>query len=321
MQPINIKKSQTLGPNEKADSVSNSTRRHILACNEYVGRLTTFSKYLLWRYSAGSASVNSYLIMGKLSGNALHWTYLFFLYWKNTAVAQQVDINATRNFTRYNAYFAAPESFQQLGKSDPSAAGDIAMAVIRQYIMSLNAILLACPRPTGSLAVYKVASKYPGLPTPMDKLPMDVAQMPFNSTTIDANFNFVLFVPKDEFGRPIGDNSVLFKLTIPPGSLGCLYVPSYVHAYSFEQEIILPTNCAFRVTQMSSNSMIPYVDPKTVRMDNVQPEIKNTNMGPVHDPNRYFPCGQYGCVKQMLYGVTIYTASYVSPTSISALPQ
>lgn len=314
MQPSIVRAGRSLGPTEKADSVSNAMRRHIFQCEKYVASLTTFSAYILWRYSAGSASVNSYLIMGKLSGNAMHWTYLFFLYWKNTAIAQQVDINATRNFTRYNAYFESPETYQQLSRNNPSAAGDIAMAVIRQYIMSLNAILLACPRPTGYLAVYKVASKYPGLPSPMDKLPMDVPQMPFNSTTIDSGFNFVLFVPKDELGRPIGDNSVLFKLTIPPGSIGCLYVPSYVHAYGFEQEIILPTNCAFRVTQMSRNSVIPYVDPKTVRMDNVQPDVKNTNMGPVHDPNRYFPCGQYGCVKQMLYDVTIYTASYVSPS-------
>ena len=294
------------GVKDKANPITNNTRKHILECEKYVANLSMMDKYLLWRYTAGSASINTFLIMGTISANGSYWCYLFFKYWKNTSEAQKFPIGQSGAFSQWLEYFKDPESF----KLRPSA--QVTKSVITTYINELNRVLRNAPKPTGPIMVTKVASKYPGLPAHNAELPVNVKQLPFNSTTIDDGFNFALFVPKDDMGRPLGNNSVMFKLVIPAGATGALYIPDYVHAYSFEKEILLMNDVSFTITAQYLNATIPYVDPSTVAMDKFQPKMSDINMGEVYDVNTYFPCGNRPCMKQILSNVTIYRAKLAS---------
>jgi len=91
-----------LGPQSSKDYIiSDSLRIHMQNCEAYVSsKLSSFDRYLIWRYTIGSASVNSFLITGKLSDNTVYWTYLFFQYWDNT-VKKLSDLKK-QNFYDYN---------------------------------------------------------------------------------------------------------------------------------------------------------------------------------------------------------------------------
>ena len=92
----------------------------------------------------------------------------------------------------------------------------------------------------GDINVYKVSSEYPDLPPPkLTSNPKQVLQKPFNSATIDPNFNFSPFLMDDS-------DCCLFAITIPAGA-HVLYVPGVYHAYPFEQEILLPPNVTFDI--------------------------------------------------------------------------
>ncbi len=249
----------------------------------YVNHLSLFDRYILFRYTYGSASVNTKLIMNKVSDNAPYWTYLFFQVWHNTTDRPQ---NVSTEFTPYVNFFNEPQTFNLLSKPTKM---EISGKIIDLYISKLQKIIMNGPVVEGEgINVYKVASKYPGIPNDVSELPARVVQLPFNSTTINKDFNFYIFT------NPL-DNCCFFQIYIPRGQ-HCLFIPSEIHAYPFEAEVILPTGCIFNI-QNIKNGTLKFVDPKESNMVIVQ-DRANVVMGPVFQIDTYRPCGDKSCTIQ-----------------------
>jgi len=289
------------GPNiSEKYSYNKALIKFIDDCTKYVSKLPDFSKYCVWRYTIGSASINTLLIFNKVSDNSPYWTYLFFRYWNNTYFKSGSVV--PQPFTKWKDYFTNPDSFNKLPKDKQIK---IAGGIINEYIKLLQQIILKAPKTSDSFKVYKVSSKYPALPdATIDKneLPIGVLQQPFNSVTITPNFNFAPFI------SPIAD-CCLFNIEIPKGS-SCLYVSPDYHAYPFEHEIILPFNCIFVVNDIK-REILNYINKDIVNIEAVQ-DINKIRMGPVYTVNQYFPCGNGQCVIWQKPFVTYY-CNYSNP--------
>lgn len=285
------------GPNPTEKYTNNSAlNKFIDSSIKYVSSLNPFYKYCLWRYTIGSASINSRLIFGKMSDNSPYWTFLFFLYYHNT---NPTVGNLPRMFLPFYEYFRNPISYNALALDKQM---EIAQGVIIAYTASLQAILLEAPKTTGSFRVFKVSSYYPQLPKEGDPLPVSVLQLPFNSVTVSPYFNFAPFI------SPTVD-CCLFDIEIPAGS-SCVYVPSDFHAYNFEHEIILPHHCIFNI-QNISRTILNYIDPANVNIVMLQPKDK-IQLGNVYAINEYTPCKVGSCLIQQR-PFTLYSAVYVNP--------
>lgn len=265
--------------------------------SKYVANLSDFDKYCLWRYTIGSASVNSQLIFGRASDNSPYWTYLFFLYYNNTFKGTHALIPGT--FNPWKKYFDKPGLFNKLGAESQL---NIAGRVIEEYIRRLQKIILEGPKTPGVFHVTKVASKYPALPDSINELPSSVLQLPFNSTTVNPYFNYAPFISPSA-------TCCLFDIEVPAGS-SCLYIPTDLHAYNFEHEIILPHSCFFDISDIRNES-INYIDPASVNITQVQDKSKII-MGNVYTINEYYPCKVGRCFSQVKTFTTYY-AKYRNP--------
>lgn len=265
-----------LGPSSEPLRLDPSLLDFIMKCTSYVGRLSLFDQYCIWRYTIGSASINTFLITTNVSPNAPFWTSLFFRYWHNSTKNPISGI--PYDFRKFLAYFNNPALFNALSKSDQSI---VSAQIIFAYIHRMVGIVRKAPRVAGQgFHVYKVASKYPGLPDNITNLPADVVQLPFNSTTINPHFNFEIFT------NP-GSNCCLFDIFVPPGSM-CLWVPEYLHAYPFEKEIILPPGSVFGITSIT-NGIMNYIEKNKQNIQVIQ-DPKNIRIGNVYDISTYEPC-------------------------------
>ena len=268
---------QSYGPNLN-ETYKSSTEliKFMDSCTKYVGNLNPIYKFYIWRYTIGSASVNTFLITGKLSNNAVQWAYLTFLYYSNT-------FSKIKGLERVGFY--DPIIF----KSFPKAKQEyIAKELITKYIKIMEKIIKDAPKPTGSFHVFKVASPYPGLPTNVNELPASVLQLPFNSTTVTPYFNFAPFLAPTA-------HCCLFDIEIPKGT-SCLFIPQEYHAYPFEMEIILPFGCIFNISKIRT-STLNYVDPTSVNIVQVQEQGK-IRQGAVYNLNEYAPCKSGRCIIQ-----------------------
>ena len=272
---------QRYGPQKTQNyNYNDSLLKFMQSCDEYVARLAIFNKFIIWRYTIGSASVNYVLIFNKIGDNAPRWTYLFFKYHNNTFGGKQID----QDFKDFKWYFINPEAFNNLSLNEQIR---ISSTIINKYIKRLQNIILGAPKTTGKFHVFKVAPSYPGLPSRGSSLPVDVLQLPFNSTTINPYFNFAPFIASNADGN-------LFDITIPSGSV-CLFIPQDYHAYNFELEIILPFGSKFHITNIRQSNF-DYVDPKSVNTVTVQ-NVNKIIVGPVYEINEYVPCTN-GCIIQ-----------------------
>jgi len=297
-----------LGPQSSENHIiSESLKIHMQNCELYVtSRLSQFDKYIVWRYTIGSASVNNYLITRMISDNAVYWVYLFFHYWDNT-IKKLSDVQES-NFYDYDLpddfgvffdYFKDPVSYMYLNNREV-----IAEQVIQLYILNLQRIILNSPKVLGDgFDLYKVASKYPGLPEPNDNFSRtQITQLPFNSTTFSKEFNFAPFI------SPVVD-SILFVIHIPKNS-NVLYIPELYHAYPFEHEFILPKDCIFDIYNYY-NGKLNYIDPSTININLLQPN-DNISMGSVYEINESLPCGNNQC--QILQrNFNILECNYINP--------
>jgi len=253
-------------------------------CEDYVAKLTLFKKYCIWRYTIGSASVNTYLITNTMSSNAIYWAYLFFKYWSNTAKYPVKNIPS--KYKGFLPYFVNPDAFNRLGQDQQEG---VAGLLIKTYAITLQQIILAAPKvKLDGFHVYKISSRYPGLPESVTELPAAVEQFPFNSTTVTQYFNFAIFAKAES-------TCCLFDIYVPPGSV-CLSVPSFYHAYPWEREVILPIGSIFEVRQIV-NGMMNYIEPTTLNSQMIQPK-GDISMGNVFLINEYSPCKGGQCVVQ-----------------------
>lgn len=223
------------------------------------------------------------MVMGKITKpeNALHWCYLFFLYWENTLKLTEGDrgkVSLPDGWRKYESYFKNPNALKELPQEKALPKAE---AILRLYADSLQAVILGCPPVKKGFHVYKVAGNYPGLPTSEKDVPKLVPQLPFNSTTVTPHFNFALFTPPDASGN-------LFHLHLPRGSRA-IYIPSEYHAYPFEQEIILPRGSVFKIYG-SYQATLNLIDPESVVIVKIQEPVEKVAMGPVNEMRPYEPC-------------------------------
>ena len=297
-----------LGPQSSKDHViSESLRVHMQNCEAYVSsKLSYFDRYIVWRYTIGSASINNFLITGRLSDNTIYWVYLFFEYWNNT-VKKLSDLNGS-NFYDYDLpddfglffdYFKDPK-FYLLSINKEI----IAKQIVELYIFNFQRIILNSPEVLGEgFDLYKVSSKYPGLPETNDNFRnVYIKQLPFNSTTFSKEFNFAPFI------SPTMD-SILFVIHIPKNSR-ILYVPDLYHAYTFEHEFILPKDCSFDIYSYKVGKL-NYIDPTTVNINLLQPK-NNISMGSVYEINESLPCGNDIC-QILTKNFNILECNYINP--------
>lgn len=270
-----------LGPTSRTRPYNGSLLRFINDCQRYTSDLPLFKKYVLWRYTIGSASINKRLIFQSGTPNDPYWVYLFFLYFRNT-VRDQYDTEVKPSmlppdFRKLVELFVHPEKYANMHIDQKV---EIANVVIPLYIRELQDILKGSPMVTGTgFVVYKVSGNYPGLPDPTHFEPTLVPQIPFNSCTISSDFNFSPFI------APTG-TSYLYQIFIPGGTKGPLFIDSDLHAYSsFEHEILLPAGCVFDI-QSVVNVTLDYIDPQTVSIKNIQ-DKSNISMGNVFDLSEY----------------------------------
>lgn len=275
-----------LGPQSHTypDTFPKPLLQFIQNCTTYIGNLAPFKQYIIWRYTIGSASINTRLIFGKLSDNSKYWCYLFFKYANNTFGNDTSYL--TKYFKKYSMYFSDPESFNKLATEKQIED------ILNLYTGELYGIIVSGPRPKKAIQVFKVASKYPGLPDPLDFQEASVPQVPFNSTTIDPHFNFALFVSKET----LGDGKIgccLFDIVIPKG-VPCLYIPKEYHAYPWENEVLLPPNSIFNI-KSAMLSTLNYVFPDDINIVKVQ-NPQDIVMGPVYEVDTYKPCKYQSCM-------------------------
>lgn len=312
-----------LGPQSSKDHIiSESLRVHMQKCESYVSsELSPFDKYIVWRYTIGSASINNFLITGKLPENGIYWTYLFFKYWDNTVKKLSdlkgndfYDYDLPSDFGLFFDYFKSPEYYLSLIDKE-----GIAVQILNLYISNLTRIILNSPEVLGQgFDLYKVASKYPGLPETNDfnrsfevldslrksiySKNFQIKQLPFNSTTFSREFNFAPFI------SPITE-SILFVIHVPKNSR-ILYVPELYHAYTFEHEFILPKDCTFNIYNYRIGRL-NYIDPSTVNINLLQ-QKNNVSMGSVYELNESLPCGTNAC-QILTRNFNILECNYISP--------
>jgi len=297
-----------LGPQSSKDHlISESLRIHMQNCESYVSsKLSHFDKYIVWRYTIGSSSINTFLITGNLSDNTVYWTYLFFQYWDNT-VKKFSDLNNSDfydydlpdDFGIFFPYFKDPKSYLiSINKEN------ISKQIIELYISNLQRIILGSPEVLGDgFDLYKVSSIYPELPETNQNFKMSsIKQLPFNSTTFSKEFNFAPFISPN-------NNSILFVIHIPKNSK-VLYVPDLYHAYTFEHEFILPKDCLFEIYDYDV-AQLNYIDPKTININLLQ-EKNNISMGSVYGLNESLPCYNNIC-KIETKNFNILECNYINP--------
>jgi hypothetical protein len=297
-----------LGPQSSTDHIiSESLRIHMQNCESYVSsKLSSFDKYIVWRYTVGSASVNNFLITGKISDNSIFWTYLFFQYWGNTVKklsdlteSNFYDYDLPNDFGLFFDYFKNPDYYLE-------SNFNITEQILKLYILNLQRIILNSPEVLGEgFDLYKISTKYPGLPEINDLQNFrrtQIKQSPFNSTTFSKELNFAPFI------SPTIDG-VLFVIHVPKNSR-VLYIPDLYHAYTFEHEFILPKDCTFDIYDYNIGKL-NYIDPSTVNINLLQPK-NNISMGSVYELNETLPCGNKKC-QILTKTFNILECNYIPP--------
>ena len=252
----------------------------ILETNRYIAELSIWKQYLIWRYTIGSGSVNKELIGIADQESKVIWTYQFFKYYNQKVYG--ID-KVERPFQKYKGFFLNAKKYLALRDTDKIK---IASEVIGDYIRKLQEIILKAPVTQGSITVYKVSSEYPELPSKNNFIPKEVFQKPFNSTSINPQFNFNTFIMEDA-------DCCFFVINIPKGS-HVLYIPPIYHAYPFENEVLLPFGSTFNIyghiiepfNYISNNDIRilkvqnePYVIAEVYELDpRLQPNIKTKEM-------------------------------------------
>lgn len=233
---------------------------------KYISELSLFEQYIIWRYTLGSGSVNKELIGIPNETNKVFWTYLFF---KNYNYSLN---NLDYPYNNYTHYFHYPEDFL---KENERTKLNISNIIINMFIGSLQTIIKNSPIVKEEFIVYKVSTYYPDLPKLEDFNEKYVKQLPFNSTTYNPEFDFSYFIGDK-------DPCCFFKIIVTKG-LHVLYVPKEYHAYSFEDEIILPYGITFSIYDHGIVKL-NYVPKDKLKLDVIQ--RNPLYIGPVYENNK-----------------------------------
>lgn len=227
---------------------------------EYVSSLPLWKRFIVWRYTIGSATLTRYLV-GLDTPNAVGWAYELFALWNYS------NKRIGPKFKRFERFFAYPDSLI----TDPDR-DEIAKKVVELYVAELQSIILHAPQTTGTIKVYKVVTRYPDLPPAGKFKRMQLVNKPFGSTTVS---------PNDDLGAFVSDvdDSVFMVITIPKGAR-VLYVPFEYHAYTWEHEIILPHGATFSL-QSTEEIRLDYIKKGDLPIVSVQEAP--VSMGPLYE--------------------------------------
>ncbi len=246
--------------------------------NNYISKLNYWKRYLIWRYTLGSASINKYLlniVSEQILDQRVYWSYIFFNLYD---LKYSKDIPAS--YKKFFPYFNNPKLILK-----DSNRYEIAEELIKKYIVDFTKVINKAPKNKDEIIVYKAATPYPEIKQKISKEKYDIVQKPFNSTTYNPNFNFNLFLGPQ-------NDCCLFELTLPKGTT-MLAVSNNVHAYPFEYEIILKPQSVFQVYD-TTTIQLNYYDQETPTYQQVQ-ELP-FKLGNVYD---YIPTGAKILSKQM----------------------
>ncbi len=214
--------------------------------NKYLANQSTWKQYLAWRYTMDSGAANAVRLGHSNPQEFVQWAHSFFQWYGYHPSTVE------RPFHTFRSFFESPQSY--LDRPDKLA---IAETLIPVYNGELQRLILEAP-PVASdegFYIYKATNPYPTLPRQevLDK-PIPVAQVPFNSTSYDPEFNYGQFLAgKTEWA--------ILRLFLPKGSRVLSIDPSF-HAYPHEREILLPPDCTFlfKKTEMIQMRYIPRED-------------------------------------------------------------
>jgi len=238
--------------------VTAALSENLLSHTKYVANLTLWSQFLIWRYTLGSGAVNFTLIGIAKDEQKIYWTYNFFRSFRYNHT--YID----GRFIKYASFFREPKSYLSLGRAQLSSPNKITIAqdVIKNVIEQLQRIILSAPVITRAFDVWKVSSKYPGLPDTLEHEVEIVNQQPFNSTTYNPQFNFAPFIAPDA-------TCCLHRITIPKGS-HVLLIPSEYHSYPHELECLLPFSSKFLVKEIIEHEGFDYIPKENQKFIMVQ---------------------------------------------------
>jgi hypothetical protein len=273
---------RSFGVGMQSPFLTSAVKKHMQNCNRYVYGLSEFRQYCVWRYTIGSASINMFMIMGKLTDNAVYWVKLFISYLVNTGI--QLFPFGWREVA---GYMRDKNAFNNLNTLEQA---QVASVIIGLYIKELNFIIAGSPPVIEEFHTYKVSSRYPGVPEFNDAVRLNgrvipVEQLPFNSTSVNPNMNFMLFLAPNA-------TCCLWDILIPVGSR-VLSVPADLHAYSFEREVIFPP-CVFGVYGAHTSILNGVSDLNVVPIQ----DTTNISMGTVFIIDETKPCKSGYCNKK-----------------------
>ena len=256
MQPV----PDLLGPDGKLRLHLNAGLSDMLRSHSrYLGNLSLWKQYLVWRYTVGSGQVNMGLLGLGDQEKRYYWVKQFFQFY-NTRVYPLAAIELP--FSQWDAYCQSPDTFRADTWND-----DQLKFVIQAYANALQQIILQAPPLEREVVVFKASNPYPTLPRedPLQQ-PVDVLQVPFNSTSYDPQFNYGLFLAPDT-------EWALMRLVLPVGTR-CLSIDPLYHAWPFEREVLLPHGCIFRFEQ-AQPIRLDFFPKEQIRFDQVQrpPEL------------------------------------------------
>lgn len=230
---------ESIGPGSTTKfKVTRAISRALLEHTRYVANLKLWDRFLIWRYTLGSGALNTTLIGIAKDDQLIFWTYNLFKSYNYDP--SQIG----KPFIPYTRFFGAVNAKQYLYSPDRL---DIAKTIINLVILRLERIILSSPTIARDFYVYKVSTKYPGLPDSTQGTVMDIVhQLPFNSTTYNPQFNFAPFIAEDS-------TCCLHRIHISTGSQ-VLMVPAEYHAYPHEMECLLPFGADFRVVEVKQET-------------------------------------------------------------------
>lgn len=259
---------------------------------KYEYQLSLWDRYLIWLYTTGSSSPNSYLTGTLEEPYARRWAFRLFSYYNY----QHYGLDQIQPpFSKYRSFFIEPNRYLDLPEQE---AYQFAQLLLCFFDVRLEEIILGAPRTTGEITVYKANSLYPGLPT---VLPFEghaiVEQKPFNSTTYDPQLNFAPFMSPNA-------TCCMSVIRIPSGS-SVLYISSTIHAYPNENEILLPFGCNFDVDNIYQDTLdyIPADKQKFI----------TTQQGPPYVIGELFRLNQTSLSDVQTKTLTFYSITLIAP--------
>lgn len=233
---------KSLGPGSSTKlEIKRNLSALILEHSKYVLNLPLFDQFILWRYTLGSGTLSTFLIGLPIQDTAKYWIFLFFKYYKYSVS------KISTKYKKFLEYFKSPELYLKLNSK---IQDKITKSILTLYSKDLQRIILNSPKVKNPIIVYKTSSEYPLLPKRTEyknislKKPFIVEQALFNSTTYDPQFNFAPFTTESS-------DCCMYEIHIEKGQV-CLYIPSEIHAYPHEREIILPMKTSFKIIKVSS---------------------------------------------------------------------